>query len=145
MMQRTAFWLGLPGAGILLEVALIASAPSKTSVAQAENRPAFVIVERTETTGPETIQEEYGKLARDILPKYGGRYLARSQRNILLEGEGGGAVLHGDPPIPECRCGEALVRVSRKPGGCQSPQERGEIPVDCDRRASGPAVARLAG
>jgi uncharacterized protein (DUF1330 family) len=30
----------------------------------------------------------YAKLARDILPKYGGRYLARSRQNVLLEGEG---------------------------------------------------------
>lgn len=50
--------------------------------------PAFVLVERTETTGPESIQAEYAKLARDILPKYGARYLARSQSNVLLEGEG---------------------------------------------------------
>ena len=44
-----------------------------------QERPAFVIVERTLTTGPEAIQQEYAKLARDILPKYGARYLARSQ------------------------------------------------------------------
>jgi|SRR5215467_6325754 len=53
-----------------------------------QGRPAFVIVERTATTGPESIQEDYAKLARDILPKYGGRYLARSRSNVLLEGEG---------------------------------------------------------
>ncbi len=58
------------------------------SLAQQESRPAFVIVERLATTGDESIQEEYAKLARDILPKYGARYLARSQRNTLLEGEG---------------------------------------------------------
>ena len=57
-------------------------------VAQQQERPAFVIVERTATTGPETIQEEYAKLARDILPKYGARYLARSRHNLLLEGDG---------------------------------------------------------
>ena len=51
-----------------------------------EERPAFVIVERTATTGPETIQQEYAKLAR--LPKYAARYLARSQENTLLEGDG---------------------------------------------------------
>jgi len=54
-----------------------------------EERPAFVIVERTATTGPETIQQEYAKLAREILPKYAARYLARSQENTLLEGDGG--------------------------------------------------------
>jgi uncharacterized protein (DUF1330 family) len=58
------------------------------SIAQEQQRPAFVIVERTETTGSEAIQSEYAKLARDILPKYGGRYLARSQNNLLLEGAG---------------------------------------------------------
>ena len=62
------------------------------SVAQQESRPAFVI-ERTATTGDASIQEEYAKLAREILPKYGARYLARSQRNTLLEGDG---------PVPCC-------------------------------------------
>ena len=53
-----------------------------------EEHPAFVIVERTATTGPETVQQEYAKLAREILPKYAARYLARSQENSLLEGDG---------------------------------------------------------
>jgi uncharacterized protein (DUF1330 family) len=57
-------------------------------IAQQESRPAFVIVERIATTGEESIQEQYAKLAREILPKYGARYLARSQRNTLLEGDG---------------------------------------------------------
>jgi uncharacterized protein (DUF1330 family) len=57
-----------------------------TSRAQQESSPAFVIVQRTATTGSESIQAEYAKLAREILPKYGARYLARSQRNVLLEG-----------------------------------------------------------
>jgi uncharacterized protein (DUF1330 family) len=60
---------------------------AEPSIAQQE-RPAFVIVERTATTGPEAIQQEYAKLAREILPKYGARYLARSQENTLLEGDG---------------------------------------------------------
>jgi uncharacterized protein (DUF1330 family) len=60
---------------------------AEPSVAQ-QGRPAFVIVERTATTGPETVQQEYAKLAREILPKYGARYLARSQENTLLEGDG---------------------------------------------------------
>jgi uncharacterized protein (DUF1330 family) len=60
------------------------------SLAQQENKPAFVIIERTSTTGSESIQNDYAKLAREILPKYGARYLARSQNNSLLEG--GGAV-----------------------------------------------------
>jgi uncharacterized protein (DUF1330 family) len=58
------------------------------SLAQQDNKPAFVIVERTATTGPESIQADYAKLAREILPKYGARYLARSQNNALLEGDG---------------------------------------------------------
>lgn len=58
------------------------------SIAQQESRPAFVIVERIATTGGESIQNEYAKLAREILPKYGARYLARSQNNTLLEGDG---------------------------------------------------------
>jgi uncharacterized protein (DUF1330 family) len=45
-------------------------------------------VERTATTGPETIQQEYAKLAGEVLPKYAARYLARSQQNTLLEGDG---------------------------------------------------------
>jgi uncharacterized protein (DUF1330 family) len=57
-----------------------------TARAQQESSPAFVIVQRTATTGSESIQSEYAKLAREILPKYGARYLARSQRNVLLEG-----------------------------------------------------------
>jgi uncharacterized protein (DUF1330 family) len=57
--------------------------------AQPAQGPAFVIVERLATTGPESIQQDYAKLAREILPKYGAKYLARSQRNVLLEGEGG--------------------------------------------------------
>jgi uncharacterized protein (DUF1330 family) len=44
-------------------------------------------VERTATTGPEAIQQQYAKLAREILPKYVARYLARSQENTLLEGD----------------------------------------------------------
>ena len=54
--------------------------------AQQDVSPAFVIVQRTATTGSESIQSEYAKLAREILPKYGARYLARSQHNVLLEG-----------------------------------------------------------
>ena len=79
----------------LLGVAAVGSAILLTSsLAQRQNDPpAFVIVERLETTGPESIQQEYAKLARDILPKYGAHYLARSQRNTLLEGAG---------PVPCC-------------------------------------------
>ena len=67
---------------------LAISVPFARSATAQEQRPAFVIVERIETTGSETIQQEYAKLAREILPKYGARYLARSQENMLLEGDG---------------------------------------------------------
>jgi uncharacterized protein (DUF1330 family) len=74
---------------VVLGAALAAAAFSlNSSIAQQEDRPAFVIVERVATTGDESIQQEYAKLAREILPKYGARYLARSQRNTLLEGDG---------------------------------------------------------
>ncbi len=61
---------------------------STLSIAQEPQRPAFVIVERTETTGSESIQPEYANLAREILPRYGERYLARRQNNLLLERAG---------------------------------------------------------
>src|SRR5215475_2480912 len=74
----------------IVAIAVVAGAivTASSLSAQPSERPAFVIVERTATTGPESIQEDYAKLARDILPKYGGRYLARSRSNVLLEGEG---------------------------------------------------------
>ena len=76
------FAVTLVGAGIL------AFAFSMHSFAQSTSRPAFVIVERLATTGPESLQEQYGKVSRDIVAKFGGRYLARSQHNAVLEGEG---------------------------------------------------------
>ena len=68
--------------------AILALAASQRLFAQQASVPAFVIVERLTTTGPESIQEQYGKVSRDIVAKFGGRYVARSQRNVLLEGEG---------------------------------------------------------
>jgi len=75
---------------VLLAAVLSASSPLaiEAATAQQHDNPAFVIVERTATTGDESIQQQYATLARDILPKYGARYLARSQRNTLLEGDG---------------------------------------------------------
>ena len=82
------------GASVALVATLNASPLGVNEAsAQQESRPAFVIVERTATTGDESIQEEYAKLAREILAKYGGRYLTRSRRNMLLEGDG---------PVPCC-------------------------------------------
>lgn len=72
----------------LLVVTLAVTAPAVWAQQAPSPSPAFVLVERTETTGPESIQADYAKLARDILPKYGARYLARSQSNVLLEGDG---------------------------------------------------------
>src|SRR5215475_3291264 len=72
--------------------ALLAYMASVHSFAQSSQSPApgpaFVIVERLTTTGPESIQQEYGKVSRDIVAKFGGRYIARSQQNTLLEGDG---------------------------------------------------------
>lgn len=75
------------GLGMLLVMIVVAAAiGARLAYAQRDVRPAFVIVERLATTGDASIQEQYAALAREILPKYAGRYLARSQRNILLEG-----------------------------------------------------------
>jgi uncharacterized protein (DUF1330 family) len=62
--------------------------PFARSATAQEQRPALVVVERIARTGSETIQQEYANLAREILPKYGARYLARCQENRLLEGDG---------------------------------------------------------
>jgi len=67
---------------------VLALSVSMHSFAQSAKGPAYVIVERLTTTGPESIQQEYGKVSRDIVARFGGRYLARSQQNTLLEGEG---------------------------------------------------------
>jgi uncharacterized protein (DUF1330 family) len=83
--------LSLPGLRLVAVIggaAIFATVLLRSSFAQQEERPALLIVERTETIGAESIQEEYAKLARDILPKFGARYLARSQKNELLEGNG---------------------------------------------------------
>jgi uncharacterized protein (DUF1330 family) len=82
-----AKWVGFGAAAVVCLVLAILAPFTTPSVAQQEH-PAFVIVERTATTGPESTQQEYAKLAREILPKYGARYLARSQENMLLEGDG---------------------------------------------------------
>jgi uncharacterized protein (DUF1330 family) len=74
--------------GLAAAVTLCLVLSNAGSTVAEEERPAFVIVERTDTTGPETIQQEYAKLAREILPKYAARYLARSQENTMLEGDG---------------------------------------------------------
>ena len=63
---------------MLIGAGILASAVSVHSFAQSQNRPAFVIVERLTTTGPESLQEQYGKVSRDFVAKFGGRYLARS-------------------------------------------------------------------
>ena len=88
-MRRPSSVPGLRPAAALAAALMVAAVLLRSSLAQQEQTPAFVIVERVDTTGPESIQEDYGKLARDILPKYGARYLARSRQNVLLEGDGG--------------------------------------------------------
>jgi uncharacterized protein (DUF1330 family) len=87
-MRTVVRLFGSRSVAALAIAAAAASVVVEAPVAQEESRPAFVIVERVATTGAESIQEEYAKLAREILPKYGARYLARSQRNTLLEGDG---------------------------------------------------------
>ena len=81
----------LRASAVVLLAAVLSAAPPlaiDAAMAQQQSNPAFVIVERTATTGDQSIQQQYAQLARDILPKYGARYLARSQRNSLLEGDG---------------------------------------------------------
>src|SRR5690242_20079165 len=78
----------LLGVGLVVAGSLAFGVSGRLSAQQAKG-PAFVIVERLTTTGPESIQQEYGKASRDIVAKFGGRYLARSQHNQLLEGDGG--------------------------------------------------------
>jgi len=80
---RRAYWV----AAMLTISGVLALAASVRVLAQQANKPAFVIVERWSTTGPESIQEQYGKVSREIVAKFGGRYLARSQHNELLEGD----------------------------------------------------------
>jgi uncharacterized protein (DUF1330 family) len=80
---RRLGWFG----AILTVAGFLAFAGSARLLAQQANTPAFVIVERLSTTGPESIQEQYGKVSREIVAKFGGRYLARSQHNVLLEGD----------------------------------------------------------
>jgi len=80
---RRAYWVG----AMLTISGVLALAASVRVLAQQANKPAFVIVERLSTTGPESIQEQYGKVSREIVAKFEGRYLARSQHNELLEGD----------------------------------------------------------
>src|SRR5260221_3641831 len=80
---RRAYWVG----AMLTISGILALAASVRVLAQQANKPAFVIVERLSTTGPESIQEQYGKVSREIVAKFGVRYLARSQHNELLEGD----------------------------------------------------------
>jgi uncharacterized protein (DUF1330 family) len=82
---RRAYWL----AAMLAVVGILALGLSARGLAQRANPPAYVIVERLNTTGPESVQEQYGKVSREIVAKFGGSYLARSQHNVLLEGDAG--------------------------------------------------------
>src|SRR5205809_307712 len=90
MRKLECVFLGTRSAALVaLVVAGAATLPGASFAQQSQqSSPAFVIVERVATTADESVQEEYAKLARDILPKYGARYLARSRRNTLLEGNG---------------------------------------------------------
>jgi uncharacterized protein (DUF1330 family) len=92
-MGKLLSWLGRQPVALLGTAGIVAISLLGSSYAEQQERPAFVIVERIATTGDESIQDQYGRLARDILPKYGARYLARSRNNLLLE---------GDAPAPCC-------------------------------------------
>jgi uncharacterized protein (DUF1330 family) len=81
---KRIFWLR----AMLAVAAVLAFTASARLFVQQATAPAFVIVERLGTTGPESIQEQYGKVSREIVAKFGGRYLARSH-NALLEGDAG--------------------------------------------------------
>lgn len=98
MIRRVRSLSGLRSVGILGVIVVLSAIFLGSSLAQQDEQPAFVIVERIATTGAESIQQDYATLARDILPKYGAVYLARSQHNVLLEGDG---------PVPCCM---ALLR-----------------------------------
>jgi hypothetical protein len=81
---------------------------STLSIAQEPQRPAFVIVERTETTGSESIQNEYAKLAREILPRYGGRYFAQPEQSAFGRSRLR-AMLRGHFAIPKPRRSAQVV------------------------------------
>jgi hypothetical protein len=68
-MRKCANLLGSGPVALTLIATMIACLAVKSAAAQQERRPAFVIVERKATTGDESIQDEYAKLAREILPK----------------------------------------------------------------------------
>ena len=144
-MLRRMRLLGASGSASLVAALTPSPLGVTKSVAQQESRPAFVIVERTATTGDESIPQEYANLAREILPKYGARYLARSQRNTLLEGHGPGPLLPGHnlpghSAIPQCRGRSPLVRFARKPvGGEGSPKGREVL----HHRNRGPARSKI--
>ena len=55
----------LLGLGAVVTFCLVFASPFAGSTVAQDERPAFVIVERTATTGPEAIQQEYAKLARE--------------------------------------------------------------------------------
>jgi hypothetical protein len=71
---KRIFWLR----AMLAVAAVLAFTASARSFAQQATAPAFVIVERLGTTGPESIQEQYGKVSREIVAKFGGP-LSRSK------------------------------------------------------------------
>ena len=63
-------FLSVSSAAVFFVVLAIFVPFARSAIAQ-DSCPAFVIVERIETKGSKTIQQEYAKLAREILPKSG--------------------------------------------------------------------------
>ena len=84
-----------PAAALCLVLCVLGLCP-RSAMAQQEG-PAFVIVERTATTGPEAIQKEYARLAREILPKYGGPLSRPQSAEHAARRQWRSALLHGDP------------------------------------------------
>jgi hypothetical protein len=73
------------------------------SIAQQVRHPAFVIVERVATTGDESIQEQYAKLAREVLPKY-----ARARRALPML-----ATAHNRRPLRQRCASLRCLRIRR--------------------------------
>jgi len=88
-----------------------------------DQHPAFVIVERTATTGPETIQQATPS-GRATFSEYAARYLARSQENTLLEGEGWCSLLHGHPAVSGHGGRDNAGMIGGKPGSVQGAPKR---------------------
>src|SRR5258708_35428520 len=111
--------------GAMLTIAgILALAASTHLFAQQANAPAFVIVERLSTTGPESIQEQYGKVSREIVAKFGGRYLALSQHNVLLADDTGTPCCVAILSRPSVAAAKSSVDSPAKPAAAKNRRRR---------------------